>query len=642
MAEQVQKSLLRNLIKTFTEDEQKKVASECCEDYDRDLEDRSDWEAKRNRWYKLWMNFRDPKSTPWPGASNICVPIVTAACNQFHSRAYQTVFAAPGLVKVLPVSENDRKRSKVVEEFMNWQTLYEMEDYEDEFDRLLLHLPLNGVAVKKVWYDPLTEQNVAENVSALDFIVPFKTKKLKKAKRITHRLWMHYEEIEERFEAGLFANFDKITTEASEKRDESQVEVSNSLATGEKEPIDPEDSPKCLLEVHKLLKFPDGIKRPVILTVDYDSQTLLRVQLREVTLNGKKHVLNYFTDYHFIPNPEGYYSFGFGHFLEQLNEMANTAFNQIFDAGRLSNSPFFFFGRRAGFRNKNIELMPGKGYEVNDVSQLSFPQMQRLDQALFSVLGLLGQYSEQISSTSDYLLGREAKGVKTPTATGTLAIIEQGLVVFGTLTKRMFRSLRGELKQLFILNSLFLPEAKQFRITGSTDLPFPTIKREDFDGHYDLIPIGDPSYASRQSRRQEAVEMYQIGINEPLIASNPVARWHLVRNIYETYDAKIVNDILPPLPEQPMLPETENAMFMQGDYHAPLPGENHNMHLAIHEQFENTPFYKQMSEERKTLHKKHKEQTRALQALEMMMQQQLGSQVTQPQQEAPTGEQQGV
>jgi hypothetical protein len=87
-------------------------------------------------------------------------------------------------------------------------------------------------------------------------------------------------------------------------------------------------------------------------------------------------VAEYFVDYHFLPNPEGYYSLGFGHFLQDLNEMANTAFNQIFDAGKLSNLPFGFYGRRAGVKKKTIKLYPGLMQEVEDAQQVYFPNMQ--------------------------------------------------------------------------------------------------------------------------------------------------------------------------------------------------------------------------------------------------------------------------
>jgi hypothetical protein len=183
---------------------------------------------------------------------------------------------------------------------------------------------------------------------------------------------------------------------------------------------------------------------------------------RVVKVAGKEAVFNPTSTTTSFPNIEGFYSFGFGHFLEQLNEMGNTAFNQIFDAGRLSNQPFGFYGRRAGIKRAKLKLWPGRMEEVEDASQVYFPQIQRVDQVLFQVLGLIEQYTQQFTSTGDYLLGRESRGTKTPTASGTLAIIEQGLVLYNTMIKRLYRSLKKEFGTLAFLNQINLPEEKQF------------------------------------------------------------------------------------------------------------------------------------------------------------------------------------
>ncbi|TAL13920.1 hypothetical protein EPN95_04505 [Patescibacteria group bacterium] len=615
---------LVNLASRLSDEQQRNIALEAIADYDNDVLSRADWMDKRDKWYKLWLCHREPKTEPWAGASNVCVPILLASCNQFHGRAYSSVFAPPGMVKAMPIEGNDVARAKHVESYMNWQTLYEMEEYEDEFDRLLLNLPINGTAFKKVYYDKAMARNVSEYVSAIDIVLPYRTKKLESARRIAHQIWLHYDELMDRDEQGLYAHFKKVAKEAG-KKDEAMIDLTRDQAVGEHEQTN-ENRPKLILEVHKKIALPWYSQRhPYCLTIDYDSGTTLRITDRNIRIAGKEHVLNYFIDYHFIPNPEGFYSFGFGHFLEGLNEMANTCFNQIFDAGRISNTPFGFYGRRAGIKRKNVKLQPGAMIEVEDATQVYFPTMQRVDQVLFMVLGLIQQYSEHVSSNSDYLMGRESKGTKTPTATGTMAIIEQGLVTFGVLTKRIFRQLKKELRLLYALNSLYLPEQKQYRVLGETAaLPFPAIKRVDFDGKMDIIPTGDPSYASKSQRRQDAQELYQLLLGNPLIGVNPAtgqmgnpkAIWEVTSDLIDAYDKKNKSALLPPMPEPPMSPEMENALFMQGDDHAPQAGENHMQHIQSHLAFSQSPFYTAMPEEYKELLKKHIQQTQSVAYLE--------------------------
>jgi len=631
-------STLTNIVSKISKDKQEEIAKEVCDQYDTDVRSRQEWAVKREKWYKLWLCHREVKTSPWVGCSNICIPMLSTASNQFHARAYQSIFAAPGMVRCLPVGKNDHKRAKNVEQYMNWQTLYEMEEYEEVFDRLIQLVPINGIGFKKLYYSKSKDRAVSEFISALDLVLPYRTKSMETARRITHRTWLHYDEILDRKDEKLWENCDDIREVPADLDDESMRQAGDE-ASGE-EPDTTSENPHLILEQHKKFDLGDGKRQPLIFTVDYDSQTLVRASSRD--FNGK--VLNYFIDYHFLPNPEGFYSFGFGHFLEHLNEMANTAFNQIFDGGSISNTPFGFYGRRAGIKKKQIQLKPGYMTEVDDAKNIYFPSLQRIDQTLFQILGLIQQYGEQFTSTSDYLMGRESKGTKTPTAHGTLAIIEQGLVTFAVITKRIFRSLRKELRLLMALNNIHLPDSKEYRIMGSEDeIPFADIKKDDFDSVYDVVPIGDPSYASKGTRRQEASEVYDRMMGNPLIVGNPeagmkpnVGAMHeITRDLLETYDKKNINKILPELPEEPKMAEEENAMFMQGDYEEPKPGENHKEHFPIHIRFKQTAAYGSMAAEYKKLVDKHLVATQKQAYMDEQMMQQLGAQ-------SPQGAPQGM
>lgn len=625
---------ITNLASKWDEKVRKDISKMVCETYDQDKAGRWKWEEKRNRWYKLWLGQRDKKQTPWPDASNVCLPLLAIACNQFHARSYQSFFAPPSMVKTLPVNENDIVRSRNVEQFMNWQMMEDMEDYEEESDKLLLNVPISGTNFKKVYYDREHERPCADYKSGMNIILPYRTKNLQTARRVTDENWLHYDELKRKNERvrGFFIDFGKVDASAGKEADDDMERTKDDAGT---EAHSSEDKPKLILEQHTWYKAPgDDKMEPYIFWVDYDSQTLLRATSRLLDAGNQQVVAQYFVDYHFLPNPEGYYSLGFGHFLEGLNEMANTAFNQIFDAGRISNQPFGFYGRRAGFKRKEIKLHPGRMEEIEDATQVYFPNMQRVDQILFQVLGMIQQYSEQFTSTSDYMMGREAKGVKNPTATGTQAIIEQGLIIYSVMIKRLFRSLKKELKLVYTVDQLHLPETKQFRVMASEDkIAFPTIKRKDFEGKMDVIPYGDPSYASKLTRRQEAQEIYMGLLNNPLVGmsnpqmgppKDPKAIWNATKAWLETYERKDISKLLPDLPEEMLSPEAENSMFMQGDAHEPIPGEDHMTHLKSHLIFQTTQYFASMEPEYQKLLIKHVEKTKALMYMEQMQKQMMG------------------
>jgi len=633
-----------NLAVDMKPDERKKIAKMVIENYLNDKDGRKDWEDKRNRWYRLWLGIKQPKTKPWPGASNVNLPLLAIATNQFGARSYQAMFSPPEYVKTLPVEENDVQRAKDVSMFMNWQTMHDMDDFEEDHDKLLMNTPISGTNFMKCYYDRLGKKPVSEYVSGMNVILPYRTKKIEKARRITHENWIHYDELRMRNARSkdFYVDFEEVSESASSFEVNVMEDTKDKVETEE---FGSKERPKLVLECQGWYASEGAEKmKPVVFTVDRDSETLLRATSRLVKVRRDEKIINYWIDYHFIPNPEGFYSFGFGHFLEVLNEMANTAFNQIFDSGSLSNMPFGFYGRRAGMRKKKIELRPGMMTEVEDASQIFFPSMQRVDQVLFQVLGVIQNYSEMFTSTSDYLLGREAKGTKTPTATGTLAIIEQGLILYSVMIKRLFRSYKKELRLLYTINSLSLPESKQYRVTGSEEkIAFRTIKQEDFDGKMDIIPVGDPSFASRLSRQQEAKEILSMTLSNPLIVANPQVQilnpkaiHEAYKDVLETYDKKNLSALLPDVPEPPVDPEAENAMIIQGDQPTAKPGEDHVAHLASHEEFKKSPFYEGIAPDRKKLLQVHIDQTRALAFLELQSSQNLGGNGQQQAQPGPS------
>ena len=618
------KAPLANIVDKIPADKQEVIVREIKEDYITDIGSRSEWEAKRDRSYKLWACSREPKDTPWPGASNVCIPMLSSATNQFHARSYQSIFAPPGMVKTIPVGKNDLKPSQNVEKFLNWQTLYEIEEYEEVFDRLLQVLPINGMHFKKFWWDEKKMRPRTEHISAVDIVLPYRTQSLETVRRLVHRSYLFYDEQLDRKNDGYYheGNFAKIPEHEEGKYDETAIKQTADEQAGETEGTS--EKPRLVLECHKTYDLGDG-REPYIFTVDYNSDQLLRATSRIYKRGSYETTINHFIDYHFLPNPEGFHSFGFGHFLEALNEMANTGFNQIFDAGRLSNQPFGFYGRRAGISRKEIKLHPGSMTEIEDATQVFFPNLQRVDQVLFMVLGLIQQYSEQFTSTSDYLSGRESKGTKTPTAHGTLAIIEQGLVTFAVMTKRIFRQLRKELRLIMTLDQIFLPDSKEYRVMENwDDIAFKDIKAEDFGSVQDVIPIGDPSYASKLTRRQEAMELYQVLMGNPLIIGNPElgikpnqrAMHEALSDVIDTYDKKNKNLLLPDLPDESITPEVENALFMQGEDTQPKPGENHKQHMQVHAGFAQSPEGRALPKDYKALLIQHITSTQQLAYIE--------------------------
>jgi len=607
-----------NLANKISEESRNTIVKDAIEWFRVDLDSRSDWETKRNRWYELATCVPPARTMPWKGAANVCVPMLAGAVQQFQARAYASLFEQPypERAHIIPVEPSDVQAADDMEHFFNWQLIVEMTEYESEFDKMLMELPVSGTTFKKTFWCSVEDRPKSLYVPASDVILPYKTPSLEKVRRLTERKHEHHEDI---WEAGLgenpfYVNTDKVEAAGEQENRESLVSKTAAGQQGESY-VQSVDVPNVVMETYAKLQLA-GDTRPMPYTawIDRTSQTLLRLVSRDVKVGATKEVLWPWMDYHFIPNPEGFYSYGLGYYMEQLNCIQNTNFNLWLDAGHLANSPMVFYSRAAGLKMREVKIRPGGSAQVNDPSQINIWKFPGTDQALPQMMQEVRRMAEDIGSPSDEVQGRAQKGVREPTVKGTMARVEQSLVTFGVSTKRVFRQQAKEFKQIIKLNSLFQKETKQFRVLGATsEVPFRTIKRSDMSKHFDVFPTADPSFASPQQRRAEASEVMNVSLTHPLLVGNPEtgqpgnvpAQLAILRDYLMTFQKRDLVTYIPEPPKPSVPPEVENAMFMAGDFSRPKQGEQHAEHMAFHMEFIDTEAYREMPEDRKELHRRH-------------------------------------
>ena len=84
---------------------------------------------------------------------------------QFQALAYKELLPADGPVRTqilgMPTPDKEQQ-SQRVKEFMNYQIMDQMKEYEPEFDQMLFYLPLAGSSFKKVYYDEVEGRAVSK------------------------------------------------------------------------------------------------------------------------------------------------------------------------------------------------------------------------------------------------------------------------------------------------------------------------------------------------------------------------------------------------------------------------------------------------------------------------------------------------
>ena len=531
-----------NVADLLTEDQLSRIGEEVCTGFDSDLESRSPWEKDLEKWTKMALQIADNKTFPWPNAANIKFPLLATAAMQFAARSYPTLVPSDGKVvkcKVIGSDPTGEKtaRAERISTHMSYQVLFEMDEWEEDMDRLLIALPIAGTCFKKTYWDSTKQRNCSRLVLPKYLVVNYNAKSLEDAERITEVVFLTSRQVIERQKRKVFldVDLDEPTTSDVENLDR----VNNAFQL-EAEPDD--TTPYTFLEQHTYLDLDgDDYSEPYIVTVEYNSKQVVRIVPRYnqdlVTVTENEEVvsvepIHYYTKYSFIPNPDGgFYDIGFGRLLGPINESADTIINQLVDAGSLSNLQAGFIGKGLRIKMGEARFQPGEWKAVNaigdDLKKQIFPlPVREPSEVLFKLLDLLLKSGKELASVAEIFVGK-MPGQNTP-ATTTMATIEQGMKVFTAVYKRVYRSLAKEFKKLYVLNREYMNPEEYVSVIDQQ------VPQSDYEGNEDdIIPGADPTAVSSQEKQakvQAVMQLLQLGTIDPMKATEIYLEAHEIPN----------------------------------------------------------------------------------------------------------------
>ena len=620
-----------NIAKKIKTEELNKIGDQVVRNFDADVESRYEYDERRAKWLKLFAGYMAPKNYPFSNASNTHLPFILVACIQFQARAYEALFGQKEIVKCWTKNGLKEDAAKRSQNYMNYQLRYEMEDWEEGMDNSLMAIPMDGLVVRKTYPDYETGQPESKHLTVDEFIVNYRTRSLNDPRvRKTHILNTYIDLIKERQEKGIFMDYEDLILNPESYTQDHNMPKTREMqdnVTGEEEPLEEFLDKRKLLEQHvyldinydtqtKKLKKKDGRKRPYIVTVDYTSHKVLRIVSRETwdSEYNKIRVIEYFTAYPFIPNPNSVYAFGFGHLLDHMNEAADTALNQILDAGHLNNIIAGFINKRAGLKKGDMGFEMGLFKEVDimapDIKNAIYQfQFKEPSQVLFACIGMLHDYVKEVTTTAEWMSG--GLPPSDTAATTMIAVIEQGLKVFSAIQKRIHRSFGKELRKIYAINHDVLDEKVYGLVQDQTSEEYKTIEsgKNDFSSNNMIMPVSDPNITSRAEKLIKSQQVLMEAKNNSLMQS-PESLYIATRDYLECLEAPNIDSLLPkPQPPQPIdvPPEDENAGFLQDKDSYVLPQQDHKNHLAVHEGFGQSSQFAYMTPQGKNLHSAHKQ-----------------------------------
>ena len=165
------------------------ISSDLRASYEEDLDSRADWEETYTKGLdQLGVKYEE-RTQPFEGASGVTHPLIAESVTQFQAQAYKELLPSGGPVKTQVIGLQDQAREEQagrVKDFMNYQIMEVMEEFDPDMDQLLFYLPLSGSTFKKVYFDEAKQRAVSKFIPAQDLVVPYAASDLATASRVTH------------------------------------------------------------------------------------------------------------------------------------------------------------------------------------------------------------------------------------------------------------------------------------------------------------------------------------------------------------------------------------------------------------------------------------------------------------------------
>jgi hypothetical protein len=565
-----------------------RLASDLNSKYQDYVSSRKDWEQTYTKGLDLLGFKYDNRTEPFSGASGATHPVLAEAVTQFQALAYKELLPADGPVRTqilgAPSAEKTSQAERV-KDYMNYEIMEKMKEYEPEFDSMLFHLPLSGSTFKKVYYDEMEQRAVSKFVPADDLIVPYTATSLDDAEAIIHRVKVSENDLRKQQVAGFYRDVDlgkPADKETDVEKKERELEGVTKSAN---------EDVFTLLECHVDLDLegfedvnqqtgePSGIKIPYIVTIEEGSREILSIKRNYEIGDPNKNKIQYFVHFKFLPGL-GFYGFGLIHMIGGLSRTATAALRQLLDAGTLSNLPAGFKMRGIRIRDDAQSIQPGEFRDVdapggNLRDSFMMLPFKEPSQTLLSLMGVVVSAGQRFASIADMQVGEGNQNAAVGT---TVALLERGSRTMSAIHKRIYSALKNEFRILARVFKLYLPQEYPYDVVGGQRM----IKQTDFDDRVDILPVADPNIFSQTQRISLAQSELQLATSNPQMHN----MYQAYRNMYEALGVKNIDQILvKPQPPQPMDPALEHIQALGGAPFQAFPGQDHRSHITAHLNF---------------------------------------------------------
>ena len=571
-----------NLAEELDNQEVLNIGKSLIKAFEDDKSSRKDWEDQYSKGLKMLGVVVEDRQDPFPGASGVHHPLMSEAATQFQARAIGEMFPAGGPVKTQIVGKQSDKKleqAQRVQDFMNYQVTNQITDYFNELDQLLYYLALAGSAFKKIYFDNSLDRICSKFVPADQFVISMENTDLETAERYTQVMKQTTNEIKRKQIEGFYRD---VPTSQNQGGQSTADVVEQTLQKLEGMTPSMADKIHTILEIHADIDIGEdesGLALPYIVTVDYESGQTLAIRRNWKEDDPLKKKRTYFIHYKYLPGL-GFYGSGLIQSIGGLQHASTGALRALLDSAAFANLNGGFKAKGARIEGGDITVSPGEWVDVeaygDDLRKSFIPlPFKEPSPTLLQLLGVLTESGRRFASIADAMVGQSAGSGPVGT---TIALIEQGSKVFSAIHKRLHQAQGREFKLIYELNGEFLDDEYPYDVIGERK----TIRRKDFDQAVDVVPVSDPNIFSQAQR----IALAQTGLQLAQQAPNIIDTKEAYRRFLQSLNIPDYQDLIIQDEETPRRdPVSENMALLNGKPIKVFEDQDHQAHIAVHQQF---------------------------------------------------------
>lgn len=532
-----------------------------------------------------------PGGATFQGASRVVHPMLTESCVDFSSRAIRELWPPEGPAKShIPGTATKARveKSKRKAKYLNWQCTVQMPELRNEIEQLLTQTPLAGVAYLRIVPDDRKKRPVSSFVPVDDVYLPYAASSFETAERITYVEHITQQEYDHRVRAGIYRDIDLLAS--SMPPEQTKAERANEKIEGKSPPAYNEDGVRQMCEVSLSAELEDehGFA-PYRVSIDSARSKVAAVVRNWEQDDATMQPMQWMAEWPFVPW-RGAYPIGLTHMIGSLSGAATGALRALLDSAHINNLPTLLKLKGSNFSGQSLELNVTQVTEVegaiatDDIRKLMMPVPFNPPSAtLFSLLGFLVDAGKGVVQTTFEKISDQSSG-NMPVGT-TLALIEQGMKVFSSIHARLHNAMARTLSILHRIDRMYLTDEDVRDETGEL-----LVKRSDFEGPLDVVPVSDPQIFSDIQRFTQMQVVSDRAKGNPLYDARAVELMILQQTRIPDAERLLVPA---PKPEDMNAVNENLALTLQRPV-AAFPDQDHLAHLQVHLDFLSSPVLGQL------------------------------------------------